>query len=201
MKVAFADHYTKHEMPRPKDPDSLASTAVRLTAAMGFHVSVGMVRGWKRKGYPLDDPEKLRARVKNQERQPAALAVAERSKAKPEPPPQLDEEDIQGQLADLKSRLLAATDYEAARTLQVQITGLKSILAELRLQAHYMPLAEALEGAALAGAAVNAAWEGIEDELPPILEGLPAMAMKGKLRDYARSKCIELSQCFEITPD
>lgn len=187
-------------MPRPKNPDSLASTAVRLTAAMGFDVSVGMVRGWKRKGYPLDDPDKLRARVRNQERHPAGLA-AEQPKAKPEPSPELDAEDVEGQLAQLKTALLAATDYELARVLKVKIDGLKSVLAELRVQGQYMPLAECLEGAAMAGAAVKAAWESIEDSLPPQLEGLTALQMKEKLRDFARSKCIELSQCFEITPD
>ena len=53
---------------RPRKSDSLASVARRLTKELGFNVTVKSVRGWKGKGYPLDNPEKLLECVGAQQR-------------------------------------------------------------------------------------------------------------------------------------
>ena len=61
-----------------------------------------------------------------------------------------------------------------------------------------VPIEEMIEGASMAGVAQKAEWESLEDELPPQLEGLTALQMKAKLRDYGRMKCIELGGHYEI---
>lgn len=61
----------------------------------------------------------------------------------------------------------------------------------------YILKSQAAEAGAKAAIASKTAWEGIEDELPPLLEGLPAPQMKLKLRDYGRMKAQELSELFD----
>ena len=51
-----------------------------------------------------------------------------------------------------------------------------------------------------AGVASRGAWEALEDSLPPFLEGLEALAMKSRIREYVRMKCLELSEIFRVTP-
>ena len=61
----------------------------------------------------------------------------------------------------------------------------------------YMLKSDAVEAASVAALASKTAWEGLEDEIPPMLEGLTAAKMKVKLRDYGRMKSNELAEIFE----
>jgi len=100
--------------------------------------------------------------------------------------------------AGVEERADTSADIKAAR-LRILTAQAEKIEYQLAVErGEYMPLAEALEGAAMCGTRSKAAWEAIEDELPPQLEGLTALQMKVKLREYARSKCLELSQAFQI---
>ena len=61
----------------------------------------------------------------------------------------------------------------------------------------YILKTTAMEAASIAAVSSKAAWEGLEDDLPPMLEGLTAPKMKVKLRDYGRMKAKELSEIFD----
>lgn len=180
--------------------ETQAAAAIRLTKALGFEVTRKMVRVWTAKGYPLNDVDEIRRRLRNQERAPKATqptTAAERperegeTEAKP-----LDPLEVERELAKLQARMLAAEDYETARTLRTQIAGIRDVLKELREQGKYILRDVSTSEAMQAGAASRAAWEKIEDELPPMLDGLTAAQMKVKLRDFARSRCIELAEHF-----
>jgi DNA-binding transcriptional MerR regulator len=186
-------------MARPIDPNSEASEAARLTEQMGFRVTRKMVTLWRRKNYPLANIRELRRVLKNQERQPPGLndePVAESRAEPPEEKQSLSAEDVEQELANLQRNLLGCNNYEDARTINTKITGVRNVLKELREQRHYIRIAEAIQDAARAAIASKSAWEGIEDELPPRLEGLSAAQMKKELRAYGQLKARELAEVF-----
>ena len=61
-----------------------------------------------------------------------------------------------------------------------------------------IPIEEMIEGASMAGVTISQAFDQLEDDLPPMLEGLTALAMKSKLRDYGRMKRLDMIEHFEI---
>jgi transposase-like protein len=91
---------------------------------------------------------------------------------------------------------------------EMRVEKLLKIKAERETKEHQLLLAkgQAVEArlvanaAAYAAAANKAAWEEIEDSLPPLLEGLTAAQMKVKLRGYARKKCLEMAEIFDRKP-
>lgn len=191
---------------RPTNPNSLRETAKSLTLDLGFKVEVGMVRTWIAKGYDLDNIENLKRSIKNQERQPPAMKQAKKLAAKkkkaeeqkpPEPPP-LSPDIVEEELAKLQKDLLVAEDYDEARTIKTKISGVREVLKELREQKNYIRITDAIEAASMAAVASKAAWESLEDELPPQLEGLSAAQMKVKLRAFAQLKARELSEIFSV---
>ena len=66
-------------MPSPSrlKPGSIASEAARLTVELDFPVTPDMVRWWRKKEYPLDDPIALLQRIRNQQRLPEAQKVVD----------------------------------------------------------------------------------------------------------------------------
>lgn len=185
-----------------KQPNSLRSTAARLTEQMGWNVTQKMVRDWKDKGYPLDDPQALEKRLRNQERLPKGMPSKKLATQTPQNKPAqsegLSESAVEAQLRDMYERLLAVTDYEEARTLRTQMQGIKDILKELREQNRYILKETAQAAGAQAAVSVRGELEKLEDALPPILDGLTALQMKNKLREYARSIMLDLSRYFEL---
>lgn len=187
---------------KPK-PDSIRETAKRLTGEMGFPVSKRMVEEWKKKGYPLKDPKALERRLRNQEALPRGMP---KKKAKPKPeastPPEtptegrIEETRVERELGKLHADLLAAEDYETARTIKIKIEGVKKVLEELREAGRYVLKSETYKDASRAALAVRGELEKLEDGLPPLLEGLSALQMKAKIRDYSRGLMLELSRLF-----
>lgn len=95
------------------------------------------------------------------------------------------------------------TEQETLRTRREKKLDLeceKLRIQNQKLLGMLIPFEEMTEGAAMVGVKIKAAWEELEDVLPPQLEGLTALAMKSKLRDYGRMKCLELMENFEIIP-
>ena len=206
---------------RPRDPNSIRETAKRLTVELGFPVSPRMVETWKSKGYDLADPVKLAARLRNQkimprgsrgklprpetpkidETPPAKKTPAKPKEDPPEPPadkpPELDETEVERELAKLKVDLLAAIDRDQAAMIRIQIQGVRDVLKELREQGRYILKADALKDGARAALSVRAELEKLEDALPPLLEGRTSLQMKSKIRDYARSAMLELNRVFQ----
>lgn len=184
-------------MARPIDPNSEASEAARLTEELGFPVTRKMVTLWRRKDYPLGNIPELRRALKNQERRPPGLKDDPANESlTPLDKKTLIAEDVEKELAKLQNNLLACDNYENARTINTQITGVRNVLKEMREQRHYIRITEAIQDAARAAVASKAAWEGIEDELPPRLEGLSAAQMKKELRIYGQLKSRELAEVF-----
>lgn len=183
-------------MPRKPDPNSEASIAKRLSGELGISVTRKMLHVWKAKGYPLDDIDALKKALMNQERRPAGLTTS-----KPNSSPakkSLSAEDVELELARLQRELLECDDYETARTINTKITGVRNVLKELREQRHYIRITEATNAASMAAVASKAAWEGLEDDLPPRLEGMTASQIKKELRDYGRVKAREIAETFGV---
>lgn len=186
-------------------PNSEAAQAARLTDKLGFEVSRKMLKCWIAKGYDLGNIASLQRSIKNQERQPPAMKqakklAAKKKKAEGQKPPEtpLNPDIVEEELATLQKKLLAAEDYDEARTIKTKISGVREVLKELREQKNYIRITDAIEAASLAAVASKSAWESIEDELPPQLEGLSAAQMKVKLRAFAQLKARELSEIFSV---
>jgi len=183
-------------LPKKTKAGSLADNAKRLSGALGIPVTVEQIRQWKRVGYDLHDIEALKKSLRNQERNPLDV-----SRIKPTSPvvdsEEINAETVEAKIEALSRDLLAAADYAEARTIATKIKGLKDVLTMLREQGHYMRHSEAIAAASKAAIASKAAWEELEDALPPQLEGLTAAKMKLQIRDFSRMKCAELAEVFE----
>ncbi len=175
------------------------AAAARLTMELGFPVTRKMVRVWQSKDYDLHDLVALKSVLRNQERSslPADLPTLDDvpDVDLPNDKP-LTPEAITKEIQKLERQLLTAPDYETARKIKTQISGMNEMLKVQKELGVLIPAADAIKAGAVAATASRQAWEGIEDELPPMLEGLTAAQMKAKLRDFARSKCKELADVF-----
>ncbi len=184
---------TKNKPKRPLEkPEGQHAAAARLTVEMGFPVTRAMVRFWKKKGYDLHDVEKLKGQLKNSERPPAGLKQPKTHDDLPSETP----DELEKQLGELQRALIGAPDYETARKIKTKIGGLKELHRTQVEMGQFVPMTSSMDAGARAAVASKAAWESIEDDLPPRLEGLTAAQMKKELRDYARQKCAELSDIF-----
>lgn len=89
-------------------------------------------------------------------------------------------------------------------TREIQEARLRKLNAEAAAKEHalaveegrYILASDAKSAAMRAGTACRAAWEKIVDDLPPAMEGLTAIQMQAKLREYVRLKLTDLSQIF-----
>lgn len=169
--------------------------AADLSSKLGFPVSRKMVRTWKAKGYPLDDVAALTAKLCNQERSPLP---------KPTTPAipgdsgdALTPDEIDEKIRTLQQLLLDAKDYEVARTIKTQLSGMREIIKVQQERGVLMPTADAEDMLRVAGHASRQAAEKMEDDLPPMLEGLSASQMKTKIRHYVIAMNRELSEIFD----
>jgi DNA-binding transcriptional MerR regulator len=183
----------------PAKGPSQEALAADLSTKLGFPVSRKMVRTWKTKGYPLDDVAALTAKLRNQERSP--LPKPADPNVSGDSGDALTPDEIDDKIRTLQQLLLDAKDYEVARTIKTQLSGMREIIKVQQERGVLMPTADAEAAGRLAGQASRQAWEKIEDELPPMLEGLTAAQMKSKLRDYARARCLELSGHVHARPE
>jgi hypothetical protein len=181
--------------------ETLAQAAARLTQELGGPITPRQVQLWRGKQYPVDDASALRACLLNQERVPkwlreASKKAAPTSAAKDIPTDSLSPEALDARLRELEGKLLATTGYEAARTIRTQIAALRDVF---RIQADrkvYVLSADVRVAAHAAGNLSRAKWEKLAADLPPLLEGLTAIQMEAKLREYARARCVEMASMF-----
>ena len=182
--------------------ERITEAAVRLTASLKIEVTRGMVRSWRLRGLALDDPDKLRVQLMNSERPPRGLICMETTTSATTTAtidPELiaaNPAELEKRLGELQALLLAAPDYETARTIKTKISGLKELHRAQVERGHYILATDAIQAGTQAAIASKSAWENLEDSLPPILEGLSAAKMKVIIRDYARVKCDELAAIF-----
>lgn len=59
-----------------------------------------------------------------------------------------------------------------------------------------IPINEAVAAASQFAMTCRKLWEGVEDELPPILEGLSSLEMQSRLRDVSKAKIMEMHEAF-----
>lgn len=177
--------------------NSRRATAERLEPFMGYKPTAKQIRMWEANGYPFDNPTELKRRVEEQQTLPKGMPVppltfTDMKKKASEMKP----EDVEAELAELRSQLIASADLKTAQTIKVKISGLREVLKELREQGKYILREVATAAGMEAGLASLGAWERIEDDLPPMLEGLTAAQMKVKLRDYGRLQSLDLAKHF-----
>lgn len=183
-------------------PESQRAAAARLSSELGVEIDRESVRRLKVKGVDLRDLEAVQHTFRQMERSPlskkSAPAPDSSSLGDVELPGDgpLTPEKIDARLASLQRELLHAPDYETARKVRTQISGIKDLIAVERERGTLMLTSDAQKAGQAAGVASRAAWEKIAADLPPMLDGLTAMQMVTKLRDYARSACMELSEIF-----
>jgi len=177
--------------------ETVTEACRRLSAALGIEVTRGMLRHWRTKRYDLQDIDALKHSLRNQVRNPLPKEPRPAAASQPAPTDRmLTPEEIDDRIATLQDALLTATDLDAARTIKTQISGMREVIKVQQERGVLMPVADAEAAGRLAGQASRQAWEKIEDELPPMLEGKTAAQMKAALRDYARARCLELSALF-----
>lgn len=139
-------------------------------------------------GVNLEDSEAVKKYIRNSQRADAGKES--------EPSPPITAEDLDGQIAELKEKLLAALEKREAETIDIKIRGLGRIQSMLRDQGKYILADDAEAEGMRFGLAAKRQWEDIEDSLPPILEGLSALQMKTKLREFAAAQILELHEFF-----
>lgn len=104
--------------------------------------------------------------------------------------PPIDERkigDIETELIELRAKLLLAENYQAARTYRVQISGVKDVLREMRLQEYYVTKESQIDAGLSMGQAIKSLILKIPAELPQMVVGLEYAEVLEKLEDYAYS--------------
>ena len=189
-------------MARPKHPESERSLAARLSVALNRVVTRDCIREWKEKGYPLDDIPALEKRLRNQERAPKKTPAP----ADPDQPPPPKDDDtpetlnIESELQKLQRKLVNAADYEDARTLRVQIAGVRDVLKSLREQGHYVTKESQIREGMATGQTIKALVLKIPAELPQQLVGLDYPDAVQKCEDYAFGILASLAESQEAIP-
>lgn len=187
---------------RPRNDQSLRSIAARLSVEFGEPVTQKSVRVWKDKGYPLDDTEELKRRLRNQERVPGIAkdkAVPDESEDESDASP--SSLDIDGELKRLQSKLLKAQDYESARTIRMQIAGVRDVLKSLREQGYYVTKESQIRDGMTTGEAIKALVLKIPSDLPQQIIGLDYADAVSKCEDYAYGILTSLAECREGKPE
>lgn len=171
--------------------ESQQKIADRLSESLGFPVTRDMVRQWVKKGYDIDDVESLRFDLNQQQRVPLGMDD-EQVDTTP-----VEASELAAQIEELRVQILAAKDKKTAETIKIKILAMGSIQRQLIEQGKYILKDDAQSAGMAAGVASRGAWEKIAADLPPMLEGLTALQMVPKLRDYARAQCLELAEHFQ----
>jgi len=107
-----------------KSKESDRQTAERLTDQLGFAVTRGMLRYWRKRSFNLSDVTVLRHNLRNlQKSRPGFTATSRTTASKV---PGIAAEAVPTTIAELESQLIAAPDFETARTISTKLSGLKN---------------------------------------------------------------------------
>jgi hypothetical protein len=160
-------------------PESDRQTAERLSRELGFTVTRGCLRYWRKRSFDLNDPEKLRGQIRNlQKSRPGAKRITAPSDMSPiVPPPRT--------ISELETALIEAPDFERARTIATQLAGLKNAHRLRAEMACYVSKKSVERDAQLVGKIFRAVLEKMAAELPQqIIDKDYAEAVK-RCEDYA----------------
>lgn len=178
---------------KPSDK-SLRAIAARLTIALDRVVTEKCVKVWRSKNYPLDDPVALEKKLLNQERAPKKRRPSSKNLPPDTPPIAGDEQpeppatehiDIEHELKQLQRKLLKAKYYEDARTIRMQIAGVRDVLKSLREQLYYVTKESQIRDGMATGQAIKALVLKIPSELPQMIVGLDYPDIVAKCEDYS----------------
>lgn len=184
----------------------MRAIAARLTVELNRVVTQKAVKVWKQKGYQLDDPVALEKKLRNQERAPRKRKPAVEDAPpentplagdEPPEPPATDHLDIEHELKQLQRKLLKARDYEGARTIRMQIAGVRDVLKSLREQGHYVTKESQIREGMATGQTIKALVLKIPAELPQMLVGLDYPDAVAKCEDYSFAILTALAESEE----
>lgn len=189
-------------MARPKSENSLRAVAARLSVELGRVVTEKAVKVWKKNGYPLNDPVELEKKLRNQERAPKKTGAGPVEDGAETPSlagdkPATDHLDIEHELKQLQRKLLKAQDYEAARTIRMQIAGVRDVLKSLREQGHYVTKESQIRDGMATGETIKALVLKIPSDLPQMIIGLDYADAVERCEDYAYGILTSLAEAQE----
>jgi hypothetical protein len=179
--------------------ESERTAAARLTKELGVPVGRSSIRWWKAKGYDLHDLDRLRHQLKMQERsplraKPTTTTAAARSQPRAELPPLDPSASLAESIDRIKELLLAADDYETARTYKAQLEGLKAAFSLFKDQGLYVTKASQEEAGIRAGQHIKRAVQRVASELPQTIVGLDYADTLAKCEDMVHEILVEISE-------
>lgn len=178
-------------MARPINQNSERSIAARL----GF--TRAKIREMKRAGVDFDNPESVNKHERNSQRfEVDGSETKTKTETKTESDQLVTAENLDIEVEKLRVQLLTAKEKRDAETIEIKIRSLGRIQAILVEQGKYILAADAEAEGMRFGLAAKHMWEEIEDSLPPMLEGLSALQMKTKLREFGAARILELHEFF-----
>lgn len=139
-------------------------------------VSVGTLAHWEDDGVDLANDAEVKAHIATLQRLPKGL--------KDEWFPPAESLDDTPDMAALKGELLRTQDERTARRLATQIKGLADAEKLEILQSKYISIDEYRQANVKLGAALKAAVNKSQVDLPPMLFGLTQHQMQKVIRDY-----------------
>ena len=134
-----------------------------------------------RNGVDINDKDAVRTAILNQPKRPAAWVNGCPWDEKPEVSPDTDVDVDEIDMEELHRQLLTAGDYDEARFIQTKIKGLKEHLLLSIAQRTHLPRDEVMSDMRMIAASIKSAVRRLKNDLPALLEGLPAAKMKGKI--------------------
>jgi hypothetical protein len=184
--------------------ESERAAAARLTKELGVTVGRSSIRWWKSKGYDLNDVENLKHALRNQERnplrvKPTTTTPAARSQPSPDLPPIDPTASLAESIDRIKELLLAAEDYETARTYKAQLEGLKAAFSLFKDQGLYVTKASQEEAGIRAGQHIKRAIQRVASELPQTIVGLDYVGTLTRCEDMVHQILVEISEGIEAS--
>lgn len=194
-------------MARPVDPNSERSIAAMLTKELQREVTQKTVQHLKKKGVDISDPAAVEKAFRNQERSPQKISTTTQdpddddSNQDPQDFPDILADQIPDEIKKLEVKLINAADYEEARTVSTQLTGLKNAF-RLHVEMGQYVTRESQEREGLhAGQVIKQMIMRIPSELPQALVGLEYPDAVKKCEEFAHSMLLEMSELGKLLDD
>lgn len=180
-------------------PESERDAAARLKEALQLNICRATIRRLKAKGVCLQDPEKVRHALAMQKRKPKPIGSATKPKPAPQPKPAdqsappadadqarpMSTAELDDRLSELQTNLLNAADYEQARKIKMQISGIRDLFKTQVERSFYVERSAMEREGGEMGLLVRALFMKIPAELPQMIIGLDYADAVEKCEDYA----------------
>lgn len=158
-----------------------------------YSVNINLVTKMIEAGVKLDDRREVRKHILNLKRRPKAWAsgcpwdVAQEDE-EVEPDEELKNvEDLDELVSILTRKVVAAKDYDTARTLKAKVDTIKKIKDIQILARDYIKRSEIRDGITQATVMVCNGMDRLGSELPPILDGRKVESMREVIDEKTRA--------------